>query len=115
MLTLVRSIVSVVACRVRSRVDLELEVLALRHQPYTRPGGGDSNSKPWSDVRRNQIPRVSRAGSAEGDRVGWRSLESKLDFFAVIFGEFASYGFVRQHRETFQFQVGMLGGHRGVD
>ena len=61
MLTLVRSIVSVVACRVRSRVDLELEVLALRHQPYTRPGGGDSNSKPWSDVRRNQIPRVSLA------------------------------------------------------
>ena len=32
MLTLVRSIVCVVACRFRSRVDLELEVLALRHQ-----------------------------------------------------------------------------------
>jgi hypothetical protein len=37
MLTLVRSIVSVVACRFRSRVDLELEVLALgpvRTEPY---------------------------------------------------------------------------------
>jgi hypothetical protein len=32
MLSLVRSIVSVLACRFRSRADLELEVLALRRQ-----------------------------------------------------------------------------------
>jgi transposase InsO family protein len=42
MLTLVRSIVSVLACRFRSRAVLELEVLALRHQLHVlrrqRPG-----------------------------------------------------------------------------
>src|SRR5258707_15703930 len=42
MLTLVRSIVSVLACRFRGRAVLELEVLALRHQLHVlrrqRPG-----------------------------------------------------------------------------
>jgi hypothetical protein len=34
--------------------------------PTARPGGGDSSSKPSSDVRRNQIPRVRLAN--EGNR-----------------------------------------------
>jgi len=42
MLTLVRSIVSVLACRFRRRAVLELDVLALRHQLHVlrrqRPG-----------------------------------------------------------------------------
>jgi len=54
MLGLVRSIVSVLACRFRSRADLELEVLALRRQLNVLRRQRPGHSRLWTIEARGQ-------------------------------------------------------------
>ena len=68
MLTLLRSIDSVLACRFRSREDLEPEVLALRHQLNVLRGPQPSRPRVLCDRRAYDLPAMVYGGPFDLDQ-----------------------------------------------